>query len=146
MLLFEDQEKFYGIKEGDVPYVMAAFLVDKGTVGHLISTRRDGKIMATVAYYKGEQVVVKLIQEFTPAGFEQFFHELQQPIIASGNEVVEFNYRTRCIDDPHTAILTEEDQNLLTTFFLEAIAEGYERTNVYNAVTEKARELRAQMQ
>ena len=145
-MLFQDQLDFFGVTEGDVPYVTAAFIADNKTVGQLISYRRSGKIEVTVAHYSKDDVKVKLIITLSPADFERFYAEFQQAVEADGGNVIEFNYRTRTIDDPHTSLLDEDEQNLLTAFFLEAIAEGYERAKVYEAVVLKAREIRAQMQ
>ena len=145
-MLFQDQMDFFGVKEGDVPYVTAAFIADNKTVGQLISYRRAGKIEVTVAHYSKGEVKVKLITTLSPAKFEEFYAEFQKGVESTGGSIVEFNYRTRTIDDPHTSLLNEEEQNMLTAFFLEAIAEGYERAKVYEAVVQKAREIRAQMQ
>ncbi len=145
-MLFQDQLDFFGVKQGDVPYVTAAFIADNKTVGQMISYRRAGQILVTVAHYTANELKVKLITTLSPAHFEEFYAEFQKAVESDGGNVVEFNYRTRTIDDPHTSLLEEEEQNTLTAFFLEAIAEGYDRGKVYEAVVLKAREMRAQMQ
>lgn len=145
-MLFQDQLDSHGIKEGDVSYVTAAFTIDRHTVGQMSSYRRAGQILVNVTHFNNKEVQVKLTTTLSPAKFEEFYAEFQKGVEDNGGNIVEFNYRTRTIDDPHTSLLDEGEQNLLTAFFLEAIAEGYERAKVYEAVVMKAREIRAQMQ
>lgn len=146
-MLFEDQRDSIGFAEGEVFTVNAAFSVNKSTVGELAAVRqKDGKVRAHIIYYSGDKRTTPLVQEFSPAEFEKFYYELGNKIAALGYNVVEFNYRTRTIDNPHTAMLMEEEQTLLTGFFLKGLIEGHDRTHMYEAANKQSRLLATQMQ
>lgn len=146
-MLFEDQRETIGLAEGEVFTVNAAFGVDATTVGELVAVRqKNGKVRAIVIYYSGDVNTTRLVQEFSPADFEKFYYELGNMVAEKGNDVVEFNYRTRTIDSPHTAMLMEEEQTLLTGFFLKGLLEGHARSDMYETVNKQSRLLATQMQ
>lgn len=146
-MLFEDQRESIGFAEGEVFTVNAAFNVDATTIGELVAVRqKNGKVRATVIYYSGDKARKPLVQEFSPADFEKFYYQLGNMVAKKGNDVVEFNYRTRTIDNPHTAMLMEEEQTLLTGFFLKGLIAGHDRTQMYEAANKQARLLATQMQ
>lgn len=145
-MLFEDQREAVKLVEGEVFTVNAAFKVDNTTIGELVAIRQlNGKVRANVIYYSGDKARTPLVQEFSPADFEKFYYQLGNMVAEKGNNVVEFNYRTRTIDNPHTAMLMEEEQALLAGFFLKGLIEGHNRSDMYDAVNKQARLLATQM-
>ena len=144
-MLFEEQRELYGLKEGSVFLMNGAFDVDADTVGELIAIRQKGLVRAIVVYYSNRTAKVQFEQEFSPADFEKFVYQINNELAKTNKSIVEFNYRTRTIDSPHTALLMEEEYALLTGFFLKAMIGGHPRSEVYSSVNQKARQLATQM-
>lgn len=146
-MLFNDQRETVGLSEGEVFTANAAFGVDANTVGELVAIRqKNGNVRAIVIYYSGDVNKTPFVQEFSPVDFEKFYYQLNTMVAKSGNNVVEFSYRTRTIDNPHTALLMEEEQSLLTGYFLKGLVEGHTRSDMYESVNKQARLLATQMQ
>lgn len=145
-MLFQEQRESYGLTEGSVFLLNGVFDVDTDRVGELIGIRQnDGLVRAIVVYYSNRTANVRIDQVFSPADFEKFVYQLQQQLATTNKELLEFNYRTRTIDSPHTALLMDEEYALLTGFFLKALLMGHPRGDVYESINQKARQLAAQM-
>ena len=133
-MLFQEQLESYDFKEGEVALLNAASFVDKNTIGELFVVRQsdDNVRVYSIYHAKGaEAPVVKYNKVMDRVGFEKFYFELSNMVEKVGHNVVEFNYRTRTIDSPHTSWYADEEYEKFTYYYLHRVLEGWSRSDIY---------------
>lgn len=147
MMLFNDHVEQYNIVEGEVILFSGAFLVNKDTKtsGLVIGIKqKDGQIRTRVTYHQPSANTpdVKTEKVLTPAGFEKFLNELAMSLSArTKNKLIEFNYRTRTLDDPFTAFLEDEEKELMHQLFLLNVIKEVPRTDAYRNVSHAIKQI-----
>lgn len=140
-MLFQDQRESYGIQEGDVLYYSGAFLVSEATriIGSLIGIKKkNGMIHYRVMYHTRNAKELKREATVDPIEFEKFIVTFANTIKNKipDSELIEYNYRVRTLDDPHTVHLDDDDQEVLHRIYLMDMILGKSRNETYTKIIE----------
>lgn len=145
-MLFQDQKDNYGIVQGEVILFTGGFVVSEQDriLGFLVGIKqKDGQIRTYVTYHRnGELPELKTEKVLTPAGFEKFLNNTAMAITTrTKNSLVEFNFRTRVLDDPFSAFLEDEEKDALLQLFLLKTIGGMSREEAYHLVSHTIKQL-----
>lgn len=147
-MLFQEQRDFFEIIEGEPIYYNGVFIVDvqHKIIGLVTAIKQqDGKIRTIVTYHKeNEQPEIKMKKVLDPISFEKFLSQLTLKVQENGKQLIEFNYRTRVLDDSFSVHLDDNEKERLHQIFLLKIIRGTKRSDAYNHITSLIRKIVSQ--
>lgn len=148
-MLFQYQRDVCKIVQGDVIYFGGAFIADVKTrkAGLVLGIKQsDGNVRTRVSYHQdSKEPVIAFEQTLGPIDFEKFLDSTATAIAGKMNsKLIEFNYRTRTLDDAFSAHVDEIEKDTLHNVFLTMVASGKSRTESYEQVTKIMMELVSQ--